>query len=149
MDVTVEIRILGATEDAVLSRVAPDVFDRWIDADAARTFLADPRTHLAVAIEQGVVVGMASAHHYHHPDKPQPQLWIDEVGVAATHRRRGVASRLLAILFDQARALGCGEAWVLAERGNDEACKLYEKAGGHTSEPVMFTFALAGPPATE
>ena len=52
-------------------------------------FLADSRHHLAVAVDEGRVVGMASAVHYVHPDKP-PELWINEVGVAPTHRGLGI-----------------------------------------------------------
>lgn len=137
-----EIRILGRDDAHVLSRVASGVFDRWIDAEAARTFLADPRMHLAVAITAGTVVGMASAHHYHHPDKPTPVLWIDEVGVADAYTRQGIASRLLDAMFAHARALGCGDAWVLAEPANDPALRLYEKAGGRSQTCVMYSFDL-------
>jgi len=138
-----EIRILGRDEAEVLSKVADGVFDRWIDREAARDFLADPRMYLAVALDDGVVVGMASAQTYHHPDKPTPVLWIDEVGVADSHHRRGIATRLLDVLFEHARALGCAEAWVLTEPDNDPARRLYAKAGGTPSECVMYSFTLS------
>ena len=40
-----------------------------------------------------------SAVHYVHPDKLRPELWINEVGVAASHRRRGLGTRLLLAVF--------------------------------------------------
>jgi len=136
----IDVRILGRGEAHVLERVAEGVFDRAIDAAAANAFVSDPRLHLAVAVDDGTVVGMASGVHYHHPDKPVPELWIDEVGVAASHHRRGLASRLLATLIEHGRSLGCGQAWVLTERDNQAAMQLYAKAGGEPSDCVMFTF---------
>ncbi len=140
---TTTVRLLGAGESAVLSNVAPDVFDDPIDPRWTAEFLADPRHHLAVAIHDGVVVGMASAVHYVHPDKG-PELWVNEVGVAPTHRGRGVGTRLLRVLFDHARALGCAEAWVLTDRTNNAARLLYEGAGGTAArdDPMMFSFKL-------
>ena len=138
-----EIRILGPTDAAVLRRVAPDVFDGPVDARWSAEFLADPRHHLAVALDGDVVVGMASAVHYVHPDKP-PELWINEVGVAPTHRAAGVGRRLLQALFDRGRKCGCRDAWVLAESADLGARRFYARVGGREDpEPVaMFTFRL-------
>src|SRR5512138_1784989 len=130
--------MLGRGDEAVLNRVAEDVFDRVIDREAAAAYLADPRMHLAVAIDGGVVVGFASGLHYHHPDKPRPQLWIDEVGVAATHRGRGVGKRILEQMFERARLLGCDEAWVLTDRQNAAANRLYASAGMAPQDTVMY-----------
>jgi len=137
----IEIRILGAGDADVLARLAPDVFDHGIDPRWSAEFLADPRHHLAVAVDAGTVVGMASAVHYVHPDK-RPELWINEVGVAATHRERGIGRRLLQALFVRARALGCAEAWVLTDDENTAARRLYAAAGGAESPQVMVTFTL-------
>jgi GNAT superfamily N-acetyltransferase len=82
-----------------------------------REFLADPRHHLAVAIEQGVVIGFASGVHYVHPEKA-PQLWIDEISVVPEYRRQGVGKTPLRLLFDIVRTHGCTEAWVLTDRAN-------------------------------
>jgi GNAT superfamily N-acetyltransferase len=139
---TVETRLLGRDEAGVLAHVAPGVFDHAIDVRRTAEFLADPRHHLAVAIEHGVVVGFVSAVHYVHPDKPQPELWINEVSVAPAHRRRGLAKALLQLVIEAGRRLGCGEAWVLTDRQNPAAMRLYASAGGIEATPdaVMFTF---------
>ena len=77
----ITIKFLSANDVAVFDRVAEDVFDYPVRLDLAAEFLHDPRHHIAVALDGGVVVGMASAVHYVHPDKPA-QLFINEVGVA-------------------------------------------------------------------
>ncbi len=141
----IEVRILGSGEAAILSQVRPEVFDKPIDARLSAEFFSDSRHHLAVAIDDGWVVGMASAVHYVNPDKP-PELWINEVAVAPTHQKMGLGKRLLAALMEHGRALGCRNAWVLTDQSNSAAMHLYTAAGG-IKEPmpsVMFMFRLGG-----
>ena len=141
---TLEIRILHAGDLSILERVADDVFDRPVDPHWSAEFLADPRHHLAVAIDGGIVVGMASGVHYLHPDKP-PQLFINEVGVASSHQGRGIGRRVLDALLERGRSLGCSEAWVLTDESNSIARKLYAAAGGEIdSDPaIMYTFPFS------
>jgi ribosomal protein S18 acetylase RimI-like enzyme len=143
----IEIRVLQTGDESVLANVSPDAFDDPIDVNATREFLADPRHHVAVAIDDGLVVGFVSAVLYVHPDKPRPELWINEVGVAPTHHRRGIARELLDALLDVARAADCVEAWVLTDRSNEAAMGLYASAGGQVAQTdqVMFTFFLDAP----
>lgn len=139
-----DIRVLQAGDASVLDRVADDVFDCPVDARWSAEFLADPRHHLAVAIDDDLVVGMASGIHYIHPDKP-PQLFINEVGVASSHQGRGIGRRVLDALLERGRSLGCHEAWVLTDESNSIARKLYAGAGGRIdSEPaIMYTFRFS------
>ena len=138
-----EITVLGPEGQATLRDVVPGVFDFPVRADRAREFLEDPRHHLAVATHEGRVVGFASAVHYVHPDK-DPELWINEVGVAPDQRGKGLAKRLLRALFGLAEELGCREAWVLTERENSAAMRLYASLGGvqPPTDPVMFSFVV-------
>ncbi len=140
----IAIKILNHDEAGILRNIAPDVFDDPIDIQRAEEFLADPRHHLAVAVEDDQIVGFVSAVHYVHPDKPCPELWINEVSVAQTHRRQGLGKRLLRAVFDVARELGCAEAWVLTDRANMAAMNLYFSAGNGSvpTDHVMFTFRL-------
>lgn len=142
---TATIRLLTAGDLGLLDRVAPDVFDHDIDPKLAREFLQDPRHHLAVAVDGGLVVGFASAVHYVHPDKPA-EMWINEVGVGPGHRRQGLGQALLAALFERGKQLGCREAWVLTSPANRGAMGLYAAVGGRRMEdpPEMFTFRLDG-----
>jgi ribosomal protein S18 acetylase RimI-like enzyme len=137
------IHILGPGDAELLARAAPDVFDGPVDPALAAEFLADPRHHIAVAVDGDAVVGFASGVHYVHPDKPA-QLFVNEVGVAPTHQRRGIALRLLEALFAEGRAAGCAQAWVGTDVSNDAARRLYAAAGGvEAPEPfVMVEFGL-------
>ncbi len=126
---TVEIKILQAGDEAVLDRVAPDVFDNAVDPALVREFLADPRHHIAVAVDDGLVVGFASGVDYIHPDKPA-ELWINEVGVAPSHHGQGLGKAVMRALLQVGRERGCREAWVVTNVGNAAARALYVSVGG-------------------
>jgi ribosomal protein S18 acetylase RimI-like enzyme len=146
---TIEIKILQRGDDHILGNVAAGVFDKPVNAEFAREFLEDARHHIAVAIDNGLVVGFASGVHYIHPDKP-PELWINEVGLAPTHRRRGLGKSVLKALLEVGRAHNCAVAWVLTDRKNVAAMALYASAGGTegadetgiSSALMGYTFAL-------
>jgi len=135
------IKLLKHGDEDVLANVLPDVFDNPVNANLSSEFINDPRHHLAVAVDGNMVVGFASAVHYVHPDK-HSELWINEVGVASSHRNRGLAKELLRALFEIGRQLECKEAWVLTDRPNIAAVRLYESLGGKDSDHIMFTFKL-------
>lgn len=141
LQTTIAIRLLGPDDADVLRRVAPGVFDYAVHPEWSRQFFADPRHHLIVAVEAGWVVGMVTGVHYVHPDKA-PQLWINEIGVAPTHQRRGIGRRLLDAMLAHGRTLGCPEAWLGTEETNEAAKRLYASAGG-TAEPfLLYAFGL-------
>lgn len=119
------IRELSADDASIFAAVEPEVFDHEVDA--------------------GRVVGFASGVHYIHPDKP-PELWINEVAVAPTHRRRRIGRAVVERLLEVGRALGCVEAWVLTENDNQAALGLYASVGcvRAAPDPVMFSIRLKG-----
>ena len=142
---SIEIRIVGSDESHLLGSVAQDLFDNPVEPDLVAAFFRQPNHHLCVALDGGVIVGFASGVVYVHPDKP-PQLWINEVGVAPTHRRKGVGKALVGHLVSLGQELGCTEIWVATEGDNEPARALYRSAGGiETPDIVMATFP---PPLT-
>jgi len=137
----IDIRVLAAGDDDVLARVADGVFDNAINPTLANEFLADDRHHVIVALDAGVVVGMITAVDYIHPDKPR-ELWINEVGVAPSHQRRGIGRQLLDAMLKHGRGIGCSEAWLGTEPHNTAARALYVAGGGEAEEIIMYSFDL-------
>lgn len=140
----IEIRHLGPDDAEVLQSVNADVFDNPVDARWAAEFLADPRHHIIVVIDAGCVIGMITAVNYVHSDKA-PQLWINEVGVAESHRRQGIGRRLLDAMLAHGRTLECTEAWVGTEGDNIPARALYESGRSAPEDFVLYSFNLAKP----
>lgn len=141
----IEIRILDPHGAHLLKNVAPDVFDEPVDAGLTAQFLTDPRHHIVVALDGDLIVGMATAVDYVHPDKPQ-ELWINEVGVSASYHRKGIGRKIVQSILDLGRELGCSEAWVATEPSNAPAKGLYESAGGRDESAVIYAFELQSKP---
>lgn len=140
----IEIRILRPGDEPFLGRAPPSVFDDPIIARAAREYLRDPLHPLAVAMEDDVIIGFSPGVHTIHTDQPHAEFWINEVGMAPTHQGRSIGKALLQAVLKVAREMDCGEAWVLTERDNPPAMRLYRSVGGDEDpgETVMFTFHL-------
>ena len=136
-----QLRLLGPDDAAVLEHVAEDVFDHAVVPSLAAEFLRDPRHHLIVALADERIVGMITAVDYVHPDKPA-QLWINEVGVAPSHRRQGIGRALLRAMLAYGRERGCTEAWLGTEHDNVAARGLYEDAGSVAEPFVLYSFDL-------
>jgi len=123
--------------------VADDVFDNPVDETLATEFLADPRHHIVAAIDEGAMIGFASAVHYIHPDK-QAELWINEVGVASSHHKQGIGKAIMKEMLRLGSELGCKVAWVLTELDNTPANGLYTSAGGvvDAGNTLLYEFDL-------
>jgi len=140
---SIEVMLLTARDLSVLERIEADVFDNPIELQWAAQYLSNPGNLLAVAVQQNVVVGMASAIAYLHPDKPL-QLFINEVGVAERCQKQGVGRRLMDALLERGKLMGCTEAWVATEENNLAARALYGAAKGvqDQARAVVYTWTL-------
>jgi len=138
------LKLLHPPDLPLLDNVAEDVFDDPIVESSAQEFLNDPRHRLVVALDNNLIVGFVSAVIYVHPDKPAPELWINEIGVASSHQRQGIGKALMQAILEEAKKSGCTEAWVLTDRANPPAMAMYKSSGGEETLPdsVMFTFKL-------
>jgi ribosomal protein S18 acetylase RimI-like enzyme len=92
--------------------------------------LADPRTLMLVAFDAERPVGFVLAHELPRRHGDRSGLFVYEVDVAETHRRRGIAAALLARLAALARERGIRSGFVLTDQDNGPANALYESAGG-------------------
>ena len=105
--------------------------------------LADPRTLMLVAFDGERPVGFVLAHELARRHGDRAKLFVYEVDVAESHRRRGIASALLARLGEQAHERGIRTGFVLTDRDNASANALYRSAGGASEEVVQWTFSYA------
>ena len=141
----VAIREATRSDIAEVSRFR-DAFDSEVVAAWTAAFLDDPGHHLILAYVDGEPAGFVSATEVLHPDKP-PQLFLNEIGVAAPHQRRGAATALIEALKVIGRKRGCTSMWVLTDEGNAAAMALYRMTGGSWdgAQTVMFEYELERP----
>jgi ribosomal protein S18 acetylase RimI-like enzyme len=140
--VTINYRLADSGDAAFFEQVADGVFDKPVDPKLLTEFLSDQRHHIAVADDDGIIVGFVSAVDYLHPDKVA-QLWLNEVGVAPSYQGRGIGKALMELMIDHARSLGCSEAWVLTDANNEAANAVYRASGGTPSDQIMYSFPLS------
>jgi ribosomal protein S18 acetylase RimI-like enzyme len=135
----IAIRLLEPGDEDVVRRLA--TYDGPGDPEA---LLADPQTLMLVAFDGERPVGFVLAHQLPRRHGERAKLFVYEVDVAETHRRRGIAAALLGRLAELARERGIQTGFVLTEPGNGPANALYRSVGGATeSVTVEWTFSYA------
>ena len=137
----IEFRIVSPADAHLLERVAEDVFDAMPQPARISAYLASPGHYLMVALLEGEIVAQAAAVVHRHVDQPT-ELYIDNLGVTPRLHRRGIAREMIRRLFELGRSVGCEEAWVGTEIGNQPARALYEGLGADGESFVMYVYEL-------
>jgi ribosomal protein S18 acetylase RimI-like enzyme len=133
----VDVRRLGPGDEKAV-HAARSLFDHPPEGEATRRFLAEPTHHLLVAYDGAdTPLGFVSGVELIHPDKGT-EMFLYELGVDESARRRGVGGTLVQALAALAREQGCDDMWVLADADNEAAQATYTRAEGReASRPVL------------
>ena len=91
--------------------------------------LADEKFVMLIAEAEGAVIGALAGYELVKFEQERSEFYIYDLGVAEAHRRRGVATALIAALKSIARRRGGWMIFVQADRGDDPAIALYNKLG--------------------
>ena len=149
-----DIRRLGPADLSLARRLNALFGDAFDDPD---TFAAAPpddawlagllaKKHVAVlvALSGSEVVGGLVAYELDKLERARRELYIYDLAVAATHRRRGIATALIGRLRTIAARRDAWVIYVQADYGDEPAIALYEKLG--TREDVMhFDIGVVSP----
>ena len=138
---SVELRRVTVDDVELFDRVAEAVFDGPIVPERLRHYLAESGHVMILAIEDGLVVGQCAAVIHRHPDKVT-ELYIDELGTAPSHQRRGIGRRMIDAMFEWGRELGCKESWLGTELDNVAANALYRAIDGRRDTMAYYEFEL-------
>jgi aminoglycoside 3-N-acetyltransferase I len=92
-------------------------------------FLADQHCITVVAMDGDEVTGGLVAYELRKFEQERKEIYIYDLAVKATHRRRGLATGLIVTLKAIARRRGAYVIYVQADRGDDAAIALYDKLG--------------------
>jgi aminoglycoside 3-N-acetyltransferase I len=91
---------------------------------------------VAVAAEQaGAVIGGLVAYELKKFERERAEIYIYDLAVAEPHRRKGIATALIARLRRIAASRGAYVIFVQADHGDEPAINLYTKLG--TREDVL------------
>ena len=94
-----------------------------------RDVLGKDHVVVLAALKGAEVVGGLVAYELHKLEQARSEFYIYDLAVAESHRRQGVATRLIERLRAIAHARGAWVAFVQADHGDDPAIALYDKMG--------------------
>lgn len=103
--------------------------------DYLKRRLAHPHVIALVAIENEKVVGGLVAYELPKLEQARSEIYIYDLAVAEAHRRKGIATALIADLQSIAAECGAWVVYVQADYGDEPAIALYTKLG--VREDVM------------
>jgi aminoglycoside 3-N-acetyltransferase I len=87
-------------------------------------------TFIAIAAFDGdAVIGGLAAYVLPKFEQERSEIYLYDLAVAASHRRRGVATALISALQREAKRRGACVVFVQADLGDDAAIALYTKLG--------------------
>lgn len=139
------IRTLGPSDVADLQRLL-DVFGAAFDdaqtygsqrptASYLQQLLAGDSFIALAAFDGDVIVGGLAAYELRKFEQARSEIYIYDLAVADTHRRKGIATALIEALKPIAAARNAYVIFVQADYGDDPAVALYTKLG--VREDVM------------
>lgn len=115
-----------------------EFYGRAADLVGVRSFLLERFEHgesvLLVAEAGGVVVGFTQLYPSFSSVSLARTFLLNDLYVQPQHRRKGVASKLLAAAVDFCRALGAVRLTLSTATGNESAQALYAAAGWKRDE---------------
>jgi aminoglycoside 3-N-acetyltransferase I len=108
----------------------PDTYTGDPPSDAyLRELLADPTFIALVAIDGDRVVGGLVAYEMRKFERRRSEVYVYDLGVVESHRRRGIATTLLQWTTRHAASRGAHAVMIQADRGDTPAINLYTKLG--------------------
>ncbi len=99
------------------------------DAGYLGELLADPHFIALAAMDGEHVVGGLAAYVLRKFEQRRSEVYIYDLAVAESHRRRGIATALIEALKPIARQRNAWVIFVQADHGDDPAIALYESLG--------------------
>jgi aminoglycoside 3-N-acetyltransferase I len=108
----------------------PETYHAKVPGDAYLSALLAKPHFIAVAAHDGEeVVGGLAAYELEKFEQERREIYIYDLAVAATHRRRGIATALINALRRIAAERDAYVIFVQADLGDTPAIKLYESLG--------------------
>ena len=92
-------------------------------------FLRNSSHYLLLALYEERVVGSLMGYRLQHPHCAESQFLLYEIDVLRECRNRGIGKALIERFIREAQDAGAFEVWVLTNRSNEAAMKMYARCG--------------------
>ena len=138
------VRRLGPEDAALAAEAVRRIKETGphVAEDYLRRFLARPENLLIVADVDGAPAGFLVAYALDRVDRDRRMVCLYEIGVAVGSRRRGLATAMIEALLAWCREQGVMKTWVITDRSNEPAMRLYARTGARpdAGEDVVFVW---------
>ena len=91
--------------------------------------LSNPQFIALCAVEDDAIVGGLTAYELPRYEQPRSEIYICDLAVAETHRRKGIATALIQHTRTIARKRGAWVVYIQAEDGDEAPIAVYSKLG--------------------
>jgi GNAT superfamily N-acetyltransferase len=98
------------------------------DAENLRAFFNRPWNYAFGCFVGDKIIGLAYAYDLQRPDG-RHMFYLHSIGLLTGYRDKGLGTKFFQHIADYARNNGFSEIFVITDRGNPRACRIYEKAG--------------------
>ena len=98
--------------------------------------------YILVAVENEKILGGLTAYEFIKSKCEEREMFLYEIGVEASYRRKGVARKLIEGLIEICKEKGIKTLFVATEMDNEPAKKLYEKTGGKFENAAIYTYEI-------
>ena len=108
-----------------------EIIEWWAECnhDQIKSFLSEKHNIAITAKLDEKVIGLIYGYSLTRIDDKKPQFFIYSVDIHDTYQDRGYGSSFVNFVIDWAKENDFSESFVLTNKDNPRACKVYEKAG--------------------
>ncbi|GHV40840.1 hypothetical protein FACS189490_06670 [Clostridia bacterium] len=117
-------------EDVELVKELVEDGNRIFSKKKLERFVISDGNYAFIAKIDNEAAGLAYCYTLERLDEAGPMLYIHSVGILPQYQNCGLGTRLMRFIVDFARGKGFSECFVITDRNNPRACKIYEKVGG-------------------
>ena len=112
-----------------------------IDAERLERFLEYPHNLAFIATYDNTVCGLIYGYSLMSLTS-NPQLFIYSVDVLYRYQNNGIGTKLFQYVVDYSAKHGYSECFVITDKGNKRACRIYEKTGGKSDfeDEIVYVF---------
>lgn len=120
-------------------REVSKLLDKDLDYNYIDSFLEDKSVFAYVACISDEIVGMIYGYILKRIES-KPMVYIHSVDVLASHRKKGIGTMMINEVISFAKDNDYKKLFVITDKSNSNAMKLYLKTGGKSKDSVVFNY---------
>ena len=111
-----------------------EVAEMSFNIEQIERFLSKKQNLAFLAKLDDKIIGLLYGYELTKMDVNRPQFFIYSVDILPDYQNNGYGSQLVKYSVDYVKKHNYSESFVITEKNNIRACKVYEKAGGKHSD---------------